>query len=58
MNWGRGWEVGVRKAMYQQDRAREIAAEILATEHGVKHEPGTRPDLCPKCQSGGSRTPE
>jgi len=50
MNWGRGWEVGVRKAIYDHERARQRAAGILADEHGTHHEPGTRIDLCPKCQ--------
>ena len=27
-----------------------VDAEILAREHGVKHEPGERFDLCPKCE--------
>lgn len=55
MSWGRGWEVGVRKAMWEQERARQIAAEILAQEHGTQHEAGSRPDLCPKCQVGTSQ---
>ena len=50
MKWGRGWEVGVRKAIWQQERARDIAAEILAHEHGTKHQPGAH-RLCPKCQA-------
>lgn len=51
MSWGRGWEVGVRKAIWQHDRARAQAAEILAAEHGTQHKAGERPDLCPKCQA-------
>lgn len=54
MSWGRGWEVGVRKAIYEHERAREIAAEILASEHGVKHQSGERKDLCPVCQFTGA----
>lgn len=59
MSWGKGWEVGVRKAIWQHDKAQQRAAEILATECGKPassgtvgaHETGTRTDLCPKCQA-------
>jgi hypothetical protein len=51
MSWGRGWEVGVRKAIWEHERTLGIAAEILAAEHGVKHEAGARRDLCPICRS-------
>ena len=54
--WGRGWEVGVRKAIWQHEKAREQAALILADEHGTRHEPGTRTDLCPKCQEDCNKT--
>lgn len=58
MSWGRGWEVGVRKQIDAQRRAMEIAAEILATEHGTVHEAGARPDLCPKCQQSSVGAPQ
>ena len=51
MSWGKGWEVGVRKAMWEQLKAREQAAEILAREHGWQHVSGSRTDLCWKCQA-------
>jgi len=50
MSWGKGWEVGVRKAQWSHQRAMERAAEILAQEHGTNHVAGTRTDLCWKCQ--------
>lgn len=50
MSWGKGWEVGLNKAIYQQRMAQELAAVILDAECGTKHETGTRTDLCPKCQ--------
>jgi hypothetical protein len=49
MGWGRGWEVGLNREMWAQRRAYEQAAEILAKEHGDKHQPGERTDLCPIC---------
>lgn len=58
MSWGRGWEVGLRKAIWEQERARQQAAEILAAEHGTAHVAGSRPDLCPKCQTFRQRTAE
>lgn len=54
MSWGKGWEVGVRKAIWEQDRVSRQAAGILAAEHGTKHQPGERPDLCPKCRASGA----
>lgn len=51
MSWGKGWEVGVRKAISAHERAMAQAAEILASEHGTVHELGARPDLCWKCQA-------
>jgi hypothetical protein len=50
MSWGKGWEVGVRKAIWQHQTVRRMAAEILAAEHGQHHEAGSRTDLCPLCQ--------
>ncbi|MGH2997671.1 MAG: hypothetical protein ACRDNM_00065 [Gaiellaceae bacterium] len=49
--WGRGWDVGIRKAISEHERALDLAAPILAQECGTRHEPGARADLCPKCQS-------
>lgn len=49
--WGRGWEVGARKAMWQQERTDRLAADILASECGDRHATGSRTDLCPKCQA-------
>ena len=54
MSWGKGWEVGIRKAIWQQERAREVAAEILRVEHGKQHVAGSRPDLCPLCAPNNS----
>ena len=51
MSWEKGWEVGIRKAIWQHSRTLELAADILAQEHGIKHEPGSRGDLCPKCRA-------
>ena len=51
MSWGRGGMVGVRKAIWEHERVQKMAAEILATECGTRHETGTRADLCPKCQT-------
>lgn len=51
MSWGKGWQVGVSRAKWAQQRAREIAADILAHECGRVHETGSRRDLCPKCQA-------
>lgn len=48
--WGRGWEVGINKSRYEQERANRRAAEILASEHGDRHVAGSRKDLCPRCQ--------
>lgn len=48
--WGRGWEVSVRKAIWEQERAQARAAEILDRECGTVHELGARGDLCPSCQ--------
>jgi hypothetical protein len=28
-----------------------LASEILAAEHGTRHQPGERADLCPKCKA-------
>jgi hypothetical protein len=51
MGWGKGGLVGVRRAVWEHDKSTEQAARILADEHGVRHEPGSRKDLCPKCQA-------
>jgi len=50
MSWGRGWEVGVRKAIHAQQKAEEQAARILAKECGTKHAHETRSDICPSCK--------
>jgi hypothetical protein len=50
-SWGRGWEVGVRKALWAHEKAMQQAAEILAQEHGTAHIAGSRTDLCWKCQA-------
>lgn len=49
MNWGKGWALGVNKEIWRQGKVELLASEILASEHGTKHEPGSRRDLCPKC---------
>ena len=48
-NWGKGWQVGVNKAIYQHDKAMQRAAEILEAECGTKHDVGSH-DLCPRCK--------
>ena len=48
--WGRGGMVGVHKALWQHGQALARAAVILQEEHGKRHDPGTRCDLCPTCQ--------
>jgi hypothetical protein len=50
MTWGKGWEVGVNKAIYQHRKTQEIAARILSVECGVKHKTGTH-ELCPRCDN-------
>lgn len=50
MGWGKGWEVGINREIWKQKKAVERAAEILKEEHGQRHQPGTRKDLCPLCQ--------
>ena len=47
--WGRGGMVGVGKARHEHERTEQRAAEILREEHGVRHQPGERADLCPLC---------
>jgi hypothetical protein len=42
--------VGVRKAIWQHGQALARAAVILQEEHGKRHAPGERCDLCPTCQ--------
>lgn len=49
-NWGRGGMVGVQKLIWQHGQDQARAAVILQEEHGKRHEPGTRCDLCPTCQ--------
>jgi hypothetical protein len=51
MSWGKGWEVGIRKALWAHEAAMAQAREILAQEHGTAHPTGTRTDLCWKCQA-------
>jgi hypothetical protein len=50
MSWGKGWEVGLNREAWAQRKALDQAARILATEHGERHQPGDRIDLCPVCQ--------
>jgi hypothetical protein len=47
--WGRGWEVSVNKNLHEQEKVQLQAAKLLETECGVRHEKGSRDDLCPSC---------
>ena len=47
-SWGRGWQVGVNKAIYQHDKVMQRAAEILEGECGIRHKAGSH-DLCLLC---------
>lgn len=38
------------RAVTEHYKTLALAAEILAAEHGVRHEAGARTDLCPKCK--------
>lgn len=42
MAWGKGWEVGPRKNIWEHERATARAAQILGEEHGIKHKPIAR----------------
>lgn len=55
--WGRGWEVGVRKAISEHERTLRQAAEILELECGREHKTGDRRDLCPRCQREAQSEP-
>lgn len=44
--WGKGWRVGISKAIAEGERAARRAARILEHEHGIRHQDGDRPDLC------------
>ncbi len=50
MSWGRGWEVGVRKAIHDHEKTQAQAARILEAECGTRHARGSRKDLCPRCK--------
>lgn len=50
MGWGKGWEVGVNKSIYQHRKVQEMAAMILSTECGVRHKVGTH-EMCPNCET-------
>ena len=51
MAWGRGGFVGINAEIHRHNKALEQAAEILAHEHGIRHKPGERKDLCQLCKS-------
>ena len=40
----------IDRALTDHFKTKLLASEILAREHGIRHEPGTRADLCPHCQ--------
>lgn len=48
-SWGRGWQVGVNKAIYAHEQALAVAADILSAECGSIHKLGERADLCRHC---------
>lgn len=50
MRWGKGGMVGVRKAIWQHERAISQAEVILSKEHGIRHKEGEHA-ICPKCQT-------
>jgi hypothetical protein len=39
------------RAITDHYKTYERAAQILEAEHGDRHRPGERPDLCPKCKA-------
>jgi len=39
------------RAVIDHFKTLDAAARILETEHGTRHKPGERPDLCPKCKT-------
>lgn len=43
------------RAIADHRKTLEQAALILEAEHGTKHQPGTRTDLCPKCKAEARR---
>jgi len=49
--------VGLRKEIEAQKRTQRLAAEILKVEHGTKHLPGARADLCPLCEGHDAAPP-
>lgn len=53
--WGRGWEVGINKAISEHERVTQRAAEIVTAEHGRCHQPGERINLCMVCQSDAEK---
>ena len=48
--WGRGWEVGVNKAIYEHERIERQAQAMITAEHLVKHDLSEREDLCLICK--------
>jgi hypothetical protein len=49
MTRNRGHFGTASRAVTDHYRTLEQAALILEGEHGKRHQPGERPDLCPKC---------
>lgn len=43
------------RAIADHYKTLEQAARILETEHGTRHRPGERTDLCPKCKAEARR---
>jgi hypothetical protein len=55
--WGKPWEGELNKPLDIHFSAQLGACELLAAEHGSKHEPGTRVGLCPRCSTAHNHTP-
>jgi hypothetical protein len=49
VKWGKGWEVGVHKAINAHERAIRQAEQILINECGLRHKQGEH-SLCPICR--------
>jgi hypothetical protein len=46
---GTGWRGTINAALYAHEQAQRVAADILTAEHGDRHQPGERADMCRHC---------
>jgi hypothetical protein len=51
------FELSLLRAIADDKRMQVLAAKILKEEHGIKHQPGERTDLCPSCVENEVTTP-